>query len=47
MPTEHPDEPDPPKERGGPYFGRLLLVLFLAVAFCGVLVWYLGATYDP
>lgn len=46
MPDEHPDEQDPPKETGGPYFGRLLLVLFLAVAFCGVLTWLLGKWYE-
>ncbi|MGI9024462.1 MAG: hypothetical protein ACR2GP_02585 [Burkholderiaceae bacterium] len=27
------------REPGGPYFGRLLIVLFLAVAFCALLTW--------
>jgi hypothetical protein len=29
------------KTPGGPYFGRLLIVLFLAVAFCGFMTWLL------
>ncbi len=33
-----PEEPDK-REPGGPYFGRLLIVLFLAVAFCALLTW--------
>ena len=32
------------REPGGPYFGRLLIVLFLAVAFCAVLTWILSTT---
>lgn len=38
--------PEDPKDRvpGGPYFGRLLIVLFLAVAFCAFLTWALTAT---
>ena len=32
-------------EPGGPYFGRLLIVLFLAVAFCALLTWALSAYY--
>ena len=31
------------REPGGPYFGRLLIVLLLAVAFCGVMTWYLSS----
>jgi hypothetical protein len=27
---------------GGPYFGRLLIVLFLAVAFCAFMTWFLS-----
>ena len=27
---------------GGPYFGRLLIVLFIAVAFCGFMTWLLS-----
>ncbi len=36
-------QPEEPKDRepGGPYFGRLLIVLFLAVAFCAFLTWAL------
>ena len=30
------------REPGGPYFGRLLIVLLLAVAVCGVMTWYLS-----
>ena len=29
---------------GGPYFGRLLIVLLLAVAFCGFMTWLLSTT---
>lgn len=29
---------------GGPYFGRLLIVLFLAVAFCAAMTWILTTT---
>ena len=45
----HPDEDDPARSvhedrevPGGPYFGRLLIVLLLAVAFCGFMTWLLG-----
>ena len=31
------------REPGGPYFGRLLIVLLLAVAFCGLMTWYLSS----
>ena len=35
-----PQSEEPHKrEPGGPYFGRLLIVLFLAVAFCALLTW--------
>ena len=27
---------------GGPYFGRLLVVLFAAVVFCGFMTWLLS-----
>ncbi len=37
------DEPTPRREPGGPYFGRLLIVLLLAVAFCGFMTWYLSS----
>jgi hypothetical protein len=39
-----PDDDSPSRERktpGGPYFGRLLIVLFIAVAFCGFMTWLL------
>ena len=47
-----PQDDDPPSEPaipeqdtpGGPYFGRLLIVLLLAVAFCGFMTWFLGTT---
>ena len=29
---------------GGPYFGRLLAVLLVAVAFCGLMTWLLSTT---
>ena len=29
---------------GGPYFGRLLIVLLLAVAFCAFMTWLLAST---
>ncbi len=38
---EHPEPPEG-KTPGGPYFGRLLIVLFLAIVFCGVLTWALS-----
>ena len=37
-------EPEARTEPGGPYFGRLLVVLLLAVAFCGFMTWYLSTT---
>ena len=37
-----PDDPPPPPTPGGPYFGRLLIVLFAAVAFCGFMTWLLS-----
>lgn len=43
-----PDDDEPPRatrtEPGGPYFGRLLVVLLLAVAFCAVMTWILSTT---
>ncbi len=44
QPPDDHDEPEPPREPGGPYFGRLLIVLLLAVAFCGFMTWYLSTT---
>lgn len=46
-----PDDPDGvgqdegtrSRAPGGPYFGRLLIVLLLAVAFCGLMTWYLSS----
>ena len=40
----HPVEPARSTTRGGPYFGRLLVVLLLAVAFCGFMTWFLSTT---
>ncbi len=40
---ETDDTGTPRKEPGGPYFGRLLVVLLLAVAFCGFMTWYLSS----
>jgi hypothetical protein len=34
------------QEEGIPKFGKLLIVLFLAVVFCGALTWIMG-TYFP
>jgi hypothetical protein len=42
--TEPEDRED--HEPGGPYFGRLLIVLFLAVAFCAVLTWVLSSSFQ-
>ena len=39
--TSSAPEPVRP-EPGGPYFGRLLIVLFLAVAFCAFMTWLLS-----
>lgn len=47
-----PQDDDAPQEPaigqqdtpGGPYFGRLLIVLLLAVAFCGFMTWFLSTT---
>jgi hypothetical protein len=41
-----PEDPDPHDAAdrpapGGPYFGRLLVVLFAAVAFCAFMTWLL------
>jgi hypothetical protein len=35
-------EAPPPPSDSTPRFGRLLLVCFAAVLFCGVLVWFVG-----
>ena len=44
-PNEPRDRPaDVPPERGGPYFGRLLIVLLLAVGVCAFMTWLLGTT---
>jgi hypothetical protein len=37
----HPTDDDD----GNPKFGRLLIVLILAVLFCGVLTWVMGAIF--
>ena len=37
---------DTKKDDGSPKFGRLLLVLLAAVAFCAVLTWVMG-TFFP
>jgi hypothetical protein len=44
--TERPVPPAQPERRepGGPYFGRLLIVLFAAVAFCAIITWVLSST---
>lgn len=33
------------EDDGNPKFGRLLVVLFLAVIFCAVLTWIMGAFF--
>jgi hypothetical protein len=41
-PAKDVDAREPARaEPGGPYFGRLLIVLFLAVAFCAFMTWLL------
>lgn len=35
-------EIEPRKAPGGPYFGRLLIVLFVAIAFCAFMTWLLN-----
>jgi hypothetical protein len=35
-------EPAGRETPGGPYFGRLLIVLLIAVAFCGFMTWLLS-----
>ena len=42
--TAEPDDDRAPERKapGGPYFGRLLVVLFLAVAFCAFMTWLLS-----
>jgi len=49
MRDPEPERPAPPakperREPGGPYFGRLLIVLFAAVAFCAIITWVLSST---
>ncbi len=39
------DKDDPRDEPGGPYFGRLLIVLLAAVAFCAFLTWLLSSYF--
>ena len=33
------------KDKGSPKFGRLLIVCLLAVVFCGLLTWVMGAYF--
>lgn len=40
--TETRDPTVPAETPGGPYFGRLLIVLFAAVAFCALITWLLS-----
>ncbi|MDN2708639.1 MULTISPECIES: hypothetical protein [unclassified Janthinobacterium] len=40
MPLENQPEDD-----GNPKFGKLLVVLFLAVVFCAILTWVMGAYF--
>jgi hypothetical protein len=44
MKDDDPPRDAPPDAPGGPYFGRLLVVLLLAVAFCGFMTWLLSTT---
>lgn len=37
--------PEPRKDDGTPKFGRLLIVLILAVLFCGALTWAMGTLF--
>ncbi len=44
-PDDAPPETPTPDGRptpGGPYFGRLLIVLLIAVLFCGFMTWLLS-----
>ncbi len=43
-PRTDPTTRPPTETPGGPYFGRLLVVLLLAVAFCGFMTWFLSTT---
>ena len=46
-PVDDPVDAATPSARdapGGPYFGRLLAVLLVAVAFCGLMTWLLSTT---
>jgi hypothetical protein len=36
---------DTKKDDGSPKFGRLLVILLAAVAFCGVLTWVMGTLF--
>ena len=36
---------DTKKDDGSPKFGRLLIVLAIAVAFCGALTWLMGSVF--
>ena len=36
---------DTKKDDGTPKFGRLLIVLLIAVVFCAVLTWVMGALF--
>ena len=36
---------DTKKDDGSPKFGRLLIVLLAAVAFCGLLTWVMGSLF--
>ena len=42
-PEDHPESIDTGRSTpGGPYFGRLLIVLLIAVLFCGFMTWLLS-----
>lgn len=36
---------DTPEDDGNPKFGRLLIVLIIAVLFCAALTWVMGALF--
>lgn len=43
--TDQTDKTDNKEDDGSPKFGRLLIVLILAVVFCGALTWLMGTVF--
>ncbi len=45
LPRENMTQKTKEEDDGNPKFGRLLIILFLAVLFCAALTWLMGAVF--